>query len=40
MWKGIHIYLDVSSMEQIKSTIHVNYSRIWTWTLHGNVYSQ
>ena len=32
--QGIHIYLDMSSMEQIKSAIYVNYPRMWTWTLH------
>jgi hypothetical protein len=32
--KGISIYLNMSSMEQIKCTIYVNYPRIWTWALH------
>jgi hypothetical protein len=31
---GIGIYLDVSSVEQIKCTVYVNYPRIWPWTLH------
>ena len=40
LWMLIHMmffscnYLNMSSMEQIKCTIYVNYPRIWSWTLH------